>query len=188
MDNKLLTNVFHLLILAPLLIYTGYQGYQKKPIPRPIYSVLLILGIFAIVVHGGWLSLEKFDILPNAGGFSTGTIDQTPRELPVQQTHVVEIVDYEFRPKYLHVFKGDTVRWVNQDNTAHVVHSYTDLFRSEPIAKDHVFEHTFNTHGVYSYLCDNHPYTKGSISVNMIARRHSGHEVMVPPETHISYE
>lgn len=174
------SKLLHLFIIAPLLIYTGYQGIQKKTISHYIYGFFLLLGIIILLTN--IIGFETFDkVLPYAWSFSTGTIDKTPRELPKPTLHLVDIIDYEFHPKFIHVLKGDTVRWMNKDTSPHVVHSHTDLFHSKPLKNGETFEHVFNTHGVYSYLCDNHPYMNGSVSVGIISNRHNGHEIMAPP-------
>lgn len=49
-DLHFLLSVFHLLIIAPLLLFVGFQ---RSATPRWLYTVLLSLGALLFVYHGG---------------------------------------------------------------------------------------------------------------------------------------
>jgi plastocyanin len=166
----------HLLLVAPLLLYVGCKGLGKEKINKYLYVLLMILAVNAFAVHSGLINIrqyfEKFQSTTNIvkgsnydSIFSTGTLDRRDKRWFQPRTHNVEIIDFEFKPKFINVMKGDTVKWFNRDPQSHTVNSYTDLFSSKELKLNETFEYTFKTQGVFNYLCDNHPYSKGSITV-----------------------
>jgi hypothetical protein len=42
---------FHMLFVGPLLMYVGYTGYSGKPIPLPVYMMLMGLGAVVMAYH-----------------------------------------------------------------------------------------------------------------------------------------
>jgi len=162
----------HLLLVIPLLLYVGVKGLNKEKINKYVYVVLIILAVEAFVVHSGLINIrnvrEKFqDIVKGVLDptiFSTGVINRRDQKWFEPKTHMVEIIDYEFRPQYINVMKGDTVKWTNKDPRSHVVQSYTDLFNSNKLEINESFEFTFNTQGVFNYFCPGHPYMRGSVT------------------------
>jgi len=167
---------------ALFVIFVGYTGgYINKSNEKNIYfGFLLVLGL---VFMSGFLQptphIATFSETPSfQTGFSTGTIDSTPVKWHRPQEHLIEIIDYEFRPQFVHLLPGDTVQWVNRDTVPHVIHSYTDLFQSQALQQGGTYSRKFEEHGVFNYMCDKHPYTSGSVSVGIAGIRHSGHDLM----------
>ena len=134
----------------------------------------MVFALEAFAVHSGLLNLKQYheefypDIVKGSNYdsiFSTGTLDRRDKRWFQPRIHKVHIVDHEFRPKFINVMKGDSIEWTNTDPTPHVVHSYTDMFSSNTLQKGEKYNFTFKTQGVFNYLCDDHPYSKGSVSV-----------------------
>jgi len=75
------------------------------------------------------------------------------------------------QPSILHIHKGDTVMWVNNDNVNHNVVSL--LFDSSaiwPKSSGHgpsIFSYTFNNVGTVAYIDRLHPYLGGVIYVDV---------------------
>lgn len=163
----------HLLFIVPLLLYVGCKGLDNEKVSKYIYIVLMILAVEAFMVHSGIINtrkmIEGFEGIAKGTleptFFSTGTIDRNDKQWFVPRTHEVHIVDYEFRPQFITVMKGDTVKWINHDNKSHIVKSYTDLFDSDKLDKKDSYSTTFDNQGVFNYFCYEHPYMKGSVSV-----------------------
>jgi len=46
-------NIFHVLFVAPLLIYIGYAQNYSEQKPQPwVYNLLIVLGIIVFLYHG----------------------------------------------------------------------------------------------------------------------------------------
>lgn len=78
----------------------------------------------------------------------------------------VAIADFEFGPLELAVSVGDTVTWSNQDEAAHTVKSEgPGPLESGNLAGSESYELTFSEAGTYAYLCQLHPFMKGTVEV-----------------------
>jgi plastocyanin len=90
-------------------------------------------------------------------------------------TVTVTIKDLRFNPGTLTVTEGTTVRWLNEDTTAHTSTSadYSadattqpeGAWNSKVMNPGDSWEHTFDKAGKYDYACAIHPYLKGTIEV-----------------------
>lgn len=74
-----------------------------------------------------------------------------------------------FGPPAVRISPGTTVTWVwTGQGGAHNVHEVDDAFESDLVNEsDHTFEHTFDSVGVYRYVCDPHEHRgmKGVVEV-----------------------
>lgn len=53
MYNLPIINLFHILFVAPLLFYIGYQNnYGHKKPAKDLYNLLIILAILVFLYHG----------------------------------------------------------------------------------------------------------------------------------------
>lgn len=80
----------------------------------------------------------------------------------------VRIEDDRFRPANVSVSAGQTVRWVNADDSAHTVTSTPSSdfrFRSGKIPSGEVFEQTFEEIGVFRFRGDVGPQMSGKVTV-----------------------
>ena len=77
----------------------------------------------------------------------------------------VVVTDFEYAPLDIEIDQGDTVRWENQNGTHNVSSTIgPESFRNgDPAAGSWSFEFTFNTPGLYSYVCE----TPGHIALGM---------------------
>jgi plastocyanin len=70
-----------------------------------------------------------------------------------------------FTPAALHVKRGQSVTWKNNDNIDHTVDAEDGSFASGTIKTGKTFTHTFKKAGKYAYSCHLHPRMKGTIVV-----------------------
>ena len=85
----------------------------------------------------------------------------------------IEIQDLKFNPSEVTIKKGDTVRWVNKDQTAHTStakgwKSHPDdplIWNSEPENPGETYEWTFDAAGEFEYSCLIHPYMNAKVIV-----------------------
>ncbi len=69
-----------------------------------------------------------------------------------------------YSPAKLSIKKGETVRWINYDDTAHTV-TKSGFFDSGALRKGDVWSYTFDREGVYDYTCTFHATMRGSVEV-----------------------
>ncbi len=78
----------------------------------------------------------------------------------------VTIADYEYAPPDLTVKSGTTVKFTNEDSTAHTATSKQGgAFDSGTIKPGKTGEVTLEKPGTYAYYCVFHPFMKGTITV-----------------------
>lgn len=87
---------------------------------------------------------------------STAQATTPPTSTPLPQTHNVSIQNLAFTPIEITIRQGDTVRWTNNDPYAHTATSAGN-FDSGALNQGQTFQFTFNTPGVYEYICSIHP-------------------------------
>jgi plastocyanin len=77
----------------------------------------------------------------------------------------VQIADFRFGSGHERVAVGSTVKWTNDDSTAHTVDSSDKELDSDSIAPGAEYEHTFDAPGTYAYVCAFHPFMKAVVEV-----------------------
>jgi plastocyanin len=80
-------------------------------------------------------------------------------------TTVVIIHNFAFTPPELTIAVGTTVKWVNHDDTPHVVVNKNKLFRSKALDTDDSYSFTFTSAGTFDYYCGLHPHMVGKVIV-----------------------
>ena len=86
-----------------------------------------------------------------------------PHELPV--TVEVSIYKGTFTPPDVTIQVGDTVRWTNNDLTAHTTTSDTAVWDSGALSLGQSFSFTFTGTGDFPYHCNIHPVMTATIRV-----------------------
>ncbi len=93
-------------------------------------------------------------------------------EIPLHASQKAAVLE-PYSPSIVNIHVGDTVTWVNHDNTQHTVTSA--LFDSGLIAAQNStigqrqsasFHYTFNQKGIYVYFCKIHPFMGGVVYVD----------------------
>jgi plastocyanin len=79
-------------------------------------------------------------------------------------TRTVNIYSY-FSPKSVTVTEGDTVTWVNKDNSNHQVLENNGRFVSAILRPNQKYSFTFNAAGTYRYKDELYPKMTGTITV-----------------------
>lgn len=75
------------------------------------------------------------------------------------------IEQFAFHPENITVVEGTTVQWTNRDLDYHTATSTTGVWDSGHINQFGSYSYTFDTPGVYPYICTPHPYMVGTITV-----------------------
>ena len=77
----------------------------------------------------------------------------------------VSLAGRSFNPAVLEVTVGDTVTWINDDDTEHTVSAIDGAFDSGELAQGASFSFTFDSPGEYRYLCLFHSEMQATIVV-----------------------
>ena len=77
----------------------------------------------------------------------------------------VTISNFAFAPEAITIAVGDTVTFVNGDDTIHSVVADDGSFHSDGLDTDDKFAMTFTKPGKIAYHCGLHPFMKGEIIV-----------------------
>jgi len=70
-----------------------------------------------------------------------------------------------FDPGELAIMAGDTVVWINNDNTEHTVTSDDDIFDSGTLEEEDQFSWEFDDPGTYTYFCQFHGHGMSGVVV-----------------------
>jgi amicyanin len=121
---------------------------------------LLAAAVAAAVAAGACFS-ERSATGPVAGTCRLPVNDSVPGSV------VVPIADFAFLPAELHVHAGQTVTWVNceESATAHTTHGDGEEWSSPLLAPGAGFSRRFDQPGTFDYHCDPHPFMTGRVVV-----------------------
>ena len=91
----------------------------------------------------------------------------------MEQGIIVSIVgnseQNSYNPNPIEIKVGDTVTWINDDSSPHIVTSSSEegniTFDSDVLRRSETFSFTFDQEGQYTYLCTLHPNMIGTVVV-----------------------
>jgi len=171
--------------LPPSSPYTDPQSNPRGR--RPWYKrrggkIGLVCGLLvAVLLLGYGLTVALGSVhgsTPSASPASTGqratASPTTNPPLAPTPTHthklkpsrtVIIISRADFSPATLTIAVGSTVIWKNRGPVAHTVTSDDGTFDSGDLPAGGTFRFTFTKSGTFPYVCDYHPYMKGTIIV-----------------------
>lgn len=78
----------------------------------------------------------------------------------------VTISNFAFSPEKTTIAAGDTVKFVNADDTIHSIVAKDGAFHSDGLDTDDSFSYTFAAAGTFDFYCGLHPFMTGEIVVN----------------------
>ena len=87
---------------------------------------------------------------------------------PTQPRSSARGCDFAFLPNDLHVKVGGSVTWLNCEppgTPSHTTTSNQGVWNSPLLEPGAAFTQTFNTPGVFAYICAVHPFMTASITV-----------------------
>ena len=81
-------------------------------------------------------------------------------------TKTVLIQNFRFKPAHITIKRGMKVRWINKDSHPHTATAINGKsFDSGRLGKGQSYTHTFKSAGMKKYLCEIHPFMRGSVVV-----------------------
>lgn len=81
------------------------------------------------------------------------------------ETHVVEIIGFNFKPRMLTIKAGDTVQWVNRDSAPHTATDDRNGWTTPRLNVGQTSDQVFKAAGQVHYHCAVHPSMKARIIV-----------------------
>lgn len=145
-----------------MLLSNEIDSWCSGNLMKPATKQLWILGLCCILLMTacGCTSQSPPGITP------------TPQQTPAQSRTTVTIKGFTFNPTDLHIGRGQSVTWINEDAAEHQVvndpFNQTALgayFKSSSLAKGASYSFTFDSPGIYKYHCLIHPSMTGTITV-----------------------
>ncbi len=101
------------------------------------------------------------------GGIALAAPDPatSPGASPPTPAAVVHMKNFAFGPDSVTILAGQSVRFVEDDDTPHTVTATDKSFDSGNLSQGAKWEHAFTAAGTYTYFCAYHPYMKGTVIV-----------------------
>jgi plastocyanin len=120
----------------------------------------LVLSLAVALALGGGVALAQSSAPSTPAG--TGTAAPAPAPSPVSTIH---IKNFAYVPDTVTIHPGQTVRFIEDDETPHTVTAVDKSYDSGNLNQKDTWKHTFATEGTYKYFCAYHPYMKGTVIV-----------------------
>jgi plastocyanin len=148
-----------------------------------IIAVSIVVIVLTSVIIGGVIIVGQVlandpNIRNEIGQWLGGGSEQNSQEersssssLPItEEGNVVSIVgnsgSNSYNPNPIEIKVGDTVTWINDDSSPHIVTSSNDsTFDSDVLRRGETFSFTFDKEGEYPYFCTLHPSMVGTVIV-----------------------
>ena len=123
----------------------------------------LILSLAAALALGGSAALAQYPEVPTPTPEpATRTAAPAPAPSPVSAIH---IKNFAYVPDTVTIHPGQTVRFIQDDETPHTVTAADHSYDSGNLSQKDTWKHTFAAEGTYKYFCAYHPYMKGTVIV-----------------------
>jgi plastocyanin len=121
--------------------------------PSLVGAARLLLAAFAVALVG-------------CGSSGGGADSSSSSSAAAQGAQAVTIKDFTFKPAKITVPAGTTLKFTNEDSTAHTATSTeSGVFESGAIQPGKTGSITLNKAGTFTYYCAFHPFMKGTIVV-----------------------
>lgn len=91
--------------------------------------------------------------------------EEAATNTPRAANNEVSIEGFAFSQDTITVSPGDTVTWINNDNTPHTVTADDNSFDSGTLTRGDTFSRVFTEPGTYTYHCEPHPNMTGTVIV-----------------------
>lgn len=123
----------------------------------------LVLSLAVALLLGGGVAVAQYpDPSTPAPASSGASAVPSPQPSPISNIH---IKNFAFVPDTVTIHPGQTVRFVQDDETPHTVTAVDKSFDSGNLNQKETWRHTFATEGTYKFICAYHPYMKGTVVV-----------------------
>ncbi len=121
----------------------------------------VVLSLAVALALGGGVAVAGSPSAPAAPGAGTAAVP-SPEPSPIATIH---IKNFAYTPDNVTIHSGQTVRFVEDDETAHTVTAMDRSFDSANLNQRDKWSYTFAKEGTYKYFCAYHPYMSGTVVV-----------------------
>ncbi len=122
----------------------------------------LALSLAVALALGGGVALAQYPDPSTPAPATAATAVPAPAPSPVSTIH---IKNFAYVPDTVTIHPGQTVRFIEDDETPHTVTAMDHSYDSGNLSQKDTWKHTFATEGTYKYFCAYHPYMKGTVNV-----------------------
>jgi len=122
----------------------------------------LVLSLAVALALGGGVALAQYPDPSTPAPAAGGTAVPAPAPSPVSTIH---IKNFAYVPDTVTIHPGQTVRFIEDDETPHTVTATDHSYDSGNLSQKDTWKHTFAKEGTYAYFCAYHPYMKGTVIV-----------------------
>jgi amicyanin len=84
---------------------------------------------------------------------------------PVVGVTQVNMRELAYATPHIEVAVGTTVTWTNADSAEHDVIFLNSMGNSQLLMQGQSWSHTFTSPGTYQYVCSDHPFMLGQVTV-----------------------
>jgi plastocyanin len=101
------------------------------------------------------------------GGGDSTTSGSAPASAPADgaSTKRVKIADFKFDPPQVTVAAGTKLTWANTDSASHTASATDGSFDTGTLDQGDAKDVTLKQPGTYRYVCQFHPFMKGTVKV-----------------------
>ncbi len=122
----------------------------------------LVLSLAVALALGTSVALAQYPDPPTPAPSTAATAVPAPAPSPVS---IIHIKNFAYVPDTVTIHPGSTVRFIQDDESAHTVTAADKSFDSGNLGQKDAWNHTFAKEGTYAYFCAYHPYMKGTVIV-----------------------
>jgi plastocyanin len=125
-------------------------------------KLVLSLGVALALVGGVALAQEYGSPAASPGPSAAPSAKPAPEPSPIS---IIHIKNFAFVPNTVTIPAGETVRFVQDDETPHTVTAIDKSFDSGNLDQKATWRHTFAKAGTYAYVCSYHAMMRGTVIV-----------------------
>ncbi len=124
----------------------------------------LVLSLAVALALGGGVALAQYPDVPTPTPAPATTAAAAPAPAP-SPVSTIHIKNFAYVPDTVTIHPGQTVRFIEDDDTPHTVTAADHSYDSGNLSQKDTWKHTFAKEGTYTYFCTYHPYMKGTVIV-----------------------
>ncbi len=124
----------------------------------------LVLSFAVALALGGGVALAQSSAPSTPAPAASAAVKPAPSPEP-SPVSTIHIKNFAYVPDTVTISPGQTVRFIEDDETPHTVTAADHAYDSGNLNQKDTWKHTFATAGTYTYFCAYHPYMKGTVIV-----------------------
>ena len=127
--------------------------------------ILGLLMVFAVMLMAGCQSKVQIQA-PAQTAEETATVEESKTTETAGETKQVAVKDFKYNPLVVEVNVGDTVEWINNEQSVPHTITFDDNSFNENLLVGATTTRVFNEKGTFTYYCALHPSMQAQVIVN----------------------